>query len=92
MGMGLGLLPEMVVGREIRQRKFCALNWSGPSLDIDIHVIWHKDKWVSPAMTAFLELFKVAYDTVGQNNDICAAPQPKPKSSTSSKSSMQRKK
>jgi DNA-binding transcriptional LysR family regulator len=58
--MGLGLLPEIVVARELRQRQFKALRWAGPSLDIRTHVLWHKDKWVSPAMAAFRELVQGA--------------------------------
>jgi DNA-binding transcriptional LysR family regulator len=57
-GMGLALLPAIVVARELRQNQFKALHWNGPSLDIGTHVLWHKDKWVSPAMAAFLELIK----------------------------------
>jgi DNA-binding transcriptional LysR family regulator len=51
-GMGLALLPAIVVSRELRQHQFKALGWSGPSLDIATHLLWHKDKWVSPAMAA----------------------------------------
>lgn len=58
VGMGLALLPAIVVARELRQNQFKALHWEGPSLDIDTHVLWHKDKWISPAMAAFLELIK----------------------------------
>jgi DNA-binding transcriptional LysR family regulator len=57
-GMGLALLPAIVVARELRQNQFKALHWNGPSLDIGTHVLWHKDKWVSPAMSAFLELIE----------------------------------
>jgi DNA-binding transcriptional LysR family regulator len=57
-GMGLALLPAIVVARELRQNQFKALRWNGPSLDIATWVLWHKDKWVSPAMTAFLELIE----------------------------------
>jgi DNA-binding transcriptional LysR family regulator len=56
--MGMALLPAVVVARELRQNQFKALHWAGPSLDITAHAIWHKDKWVSPAMAAFLELVK----------------------------------
>jgi len=56
LGMGVGLLPAIVVARELRQRHLKALNWAGPSLDIATHIIWHKDKWVSPAMDAFSKL------------------------------------
>lgn len=58
-GMGLALLPAIVVARELRQNHFKALHWNGPTLDIATWVLWHKDKWVSPAMTAFLELIKL---------------------------------
>jgi DNA-binding transcriptional LysR family regulator len=54
--MGIGLLPGIVVERELRRRQFKALRWAGPPLDIDTHILWHKDKWVSPAMAAFRDL------------------------------------
>jgi DNA-binding transcriptional LysR family regulator len=58
VGMGLGLLPAIVVARELRQRQFKALHWAGPSLDISTHILWHKDKWISPAMAAFVQLVR----------------------------------
>jgi DNA-binding transcriptional LysR family regulator len=54
--MGVGLLPGIVVARELRQRQFKVLRWAGPSLDICTHILWHKDKWLSPAMAAFRDL------------------------------------
>jgi len=57
-GMGLGRLPANVVARELRQHQLKALHWAGPSLDIATHILWHKDKWISPAMSAFIELVK----------------------------------
>jgi DNA-binding transcriptional LysR family regulator len=56
--MGLALLPAIVVARELRQHQFNALHWAGPSLDVATHILWHKDKWVSPAMAAFRDLVK----------------------------------
>lgn len=58
IGMGLALLPAIVIARELRRHQFKALHWAGPSLDVEKRVLWHKDKWVSPAMKAFLELIK----------------------------------
>jgi len=58
LGMGLGLLPAIVVARELRQHHLKALNWAGPSLDIAASIIWHKDKWISPAMAAFMKVVK----------------------------------
>jgi DNA-binding transcriptional LysR family regulator len=56
LGMGLGLLPAIVAARELRQHHLKALNWAGPTLDIATRIIWHKDKWISPAMAAFRDL------------------------------------
>lgn len=58
VGMGLGLLPAITVVHELRQHHLKALHWAGPSLDIATHILWHKDKWISPAMAAFTELVK----------------------------------
>jgi len=58
LGMGLGLLPAIVVDRELRQNHLKALRWTGPSLDIVTHILWHRDKWISPAMAAFMEMVK----------------------------------
>ena len=57
-GMGLGLLPAIVVAKELRQHLFKALPWAGPSLDIATHILWHEDKWISPAMAAFQQLMQ----------------------------------
>jgi DNA-binding transcriptional LysR family regulator len=57
-GMGIALLPAITVNRELRQHHFRAMHWAGPSLDIQTHILWHKDKWVSPAMAAFRDLVK----------------------------------
>ena len=59
-GMGVALLPAIAVAREIRQHQFQPLHWAGPSFDIATHILWHKDKWVSPAMAAFRDLVKDA--------------------------------
>jgi DNA-binding transcriptional LysR family regulator len=54
-GMGLGVLPGIVVTRELNAGQLVALKWEGPELDIAIHVLWHKDKWMSPNIAAFLK-------------------------------------
>ena len=33
-----------------------AVGW--PDLDIATHIVWHKDKWLSPGMVAFLDLLQ----------------------------------
>jgi len=61
-GMGIGLMPGIAVAREVRKHHFQPLNWEGPCLDISTHIVWHKDKWVSPAIAAFRDLIKETLD------------------------------
>lgn len=57
-GMGIGFLPEIVIAAELKKKQFALLNWHGPKLTIATHIVWHKDKWVSPTMEAFLGILK----------------------------------
>ena len=57
-GMGIGLLPEIVVAAELKNKQLKSLRWAGPDLDIATHIVWHKDKWLSPGMLAFLEMLR----------------------------------
>jgi DNA-binding transcriptional LysR family regulator len=68
-GMGLALLPAIAVAREIRQHQFKALHWAGSSLDIGTHIVWHKDKWVSPAMAAFRDLVQDTFDEADEDEN-----------------------
>ena len=61
-GMGLGLLPEVVVASELRRGKLKAVRWTGPALDMGTQILWHKDKWISPAMAAFRDLVQQTLD------------------------------
>ena len=55
-GLGLTLLPRVAVKEELAQGKMVTLNWSGPDFGIVSQVLYHKDKWLSPALKAFLNL------------------------------------
>ncbi|MBX3001794.1 MAG: LysR family transcriptional regulator [Caldilineaceae bacterium] len=55
-GMGIAVLPEVAVTREIAAGEIAALNWWGPSLSVAMQLVWHKDKWISPAMHAFARM------------------------------------
>lgn len=58
LGMGLGLLPEIVVAKELAHKQLTGLAWGGPAMDIATHVVWHKDKWISPALGAFISVLE----------------------------------
>jgi DNA-binding transcriptional LysR family regulator len=57
-GMGIGLLPEIVIACELRKKQFTVMNWHGAKMSIATHIVWHKDKWISPSMQAFLDVLK----------------------------------
>lgn len=57
-GMGVAVLPAVAVEAALERGEIAALPWSGPELEVPTRVAWHKDKWVSPALEAFLSLSK----------------------------------
>ncbi|WP_238885361.1 LysR family transcriptional regulator [Clostridium sp. YIM B02551] len=57
-GLGISLLPRVAVEEELAQGRLVKLNWAINDFGIVSQVIYHKDKWVSPALKAFLELSK----------------------------------
>lgn len=65
VGMGLTVLPAIAVRAELEQGKLAALPWSEPDFHVTIRLVIHKDKWLSPALCAFLE---VTRDVLGATN------------------------
>jgi Transcriptional regulator len=55
-GLGITLLPKVAVEDEIAKVRLIPLNWAGPDFGIISQVLYHKDKWLSPALKAFLRL------------------------------------
>ncbi len=55
-GLGLTILPAIAVAAELSQGRLLKLPWMGPDLTVVTHMVWHKDKWLSPALDAFLSL------------------------------------
>ncbi len=58
LGMGVAFLPEIVVAEQLARKRLMALRWVGPEIDIATHVVWHKDKWISPALGAFIAMLQ----------------------------------
>jgi DNA-binding transcriptional LysR family regulator len=57
-GMGIGFLPEIVIACELKKKELTVINWHGARMSIATHIVWHKDKWISPGMQAFLDVLK----------------------------------
>lgn len=54
-GMGIAILPQVA-----------ALAWDAPAFEIVTHMVWHRDKWVSPALNAFLAMTREVFSTYDQ--------------------------
>lgn len=57
-GMGITFLPQTAVEEELQQKRFVKLNWIGPEFLIFTQVFYHKTKWMSTALKAFIELIQ----------------------------------
>lgn len=55
-GLGIAVLPEMTIKKEISSGEISVLPWSGPNFPIATQLAWHKDKWISPALRAFIDI------------------------------------
>lgn len=63
IGMGIGVLPAVATSAEISQRKLVVLPWRGKPISMVTQVIRHKQKWVSPALQALLDVVKEVFTT-----------------------------
>ena len=51
---GGGLFQHLFVRVSLDQ--LASLTWAGKEMGIATHVVWHEDKWISPALGAFVSL------------------------------------
>ena len=54
-GVGVTMIPMMSVVREIEQKKLVVLPWAVERFETAILMIWHRDKWLSPTLQAFMD-------------------------------------
>lgn len=57
-GLGLAILPKIYVEKEISANLLVELPWTGPEVGMYTQVVYHKDKWLTPALLNFLELIR----------------------------------
>ncbi|MBY7141960.1 LysR family transcriptional regulator [Virgibacillus sp. NKC19-3] len=55
-GIGIALLPEIAVKAERERGELVSLPWEMPNFQITTQMLYHKDKWISPAIKAFLDI------------------------------------
>ncbi len=52
--MGIAFLPALTVVRELECGSLVPLNWGDQEFSAVVQMLWHKDKWLSPALQGFL--------------------------------------
>ena len=55
-GVGITILPEVTVTQDIAQERLAALEWEEGKLEVATLMIWYKDRWLSPTLSAFMEM------------------------------------
>lgn len=55
-GLGITLLPRLAVESEITEGLLVELRWDGPAFNMVTQISYHRDKWISPALEAFLQI------------------------------------
>jgi DNA-binding transcriptional LysR family regulator len=57
-GLGISFLPLITVADELRDGKIAALAWDDSTYEIATQMIYHKGKWMSPALREFIALVR----------------------------------
>ncbi len=57
-GLGVTLMPLFAVVEELQTNRLRKVKWQGMDLNLMTQVVYHKDKWISSALAAFLEICK----------------------------------
>ncbi|MNO34279.1 HTH-type transcriptional regulator GltR [compost metagenome] len=61
MGMGIAILPEMAVAAEVNRGELIPLPWDLTAVSFATQMFWHEEKWISPAIDAFLNLTRETF-------------------------------
>ncbi|QQK75586.1 LysR family transcriptional regulator [Salicibibacter cibarius] len=69
-GLGIAVLPEMVVDEDIRQGRMKKLAWKSTSPPVYTQMAWHKDKWMTPPLQAFIELTRETFNKNKTKNGV----------------------
>lgn len=54
--LGITVLPRVTVRHLLEKNELIELEWQGPPFNLKTQLLYHKGKWISPALKAFLEL------------------------------------
>jgi len=60
-GIGITILPEIAAAREIAQGRLAALTWGAGEMEVALLMIWYKERWLSPTLSAFIRMARDVY-------------------------------
>jgi DNA-binding transcriptional LysR family regulator len=52
---GVTVIPEITVRNELDGKELAPVNWTENYIESAVLMIWHRDKWLSPALAAFMD-------------------------------------
>ncbi|SPJ15714.1 Uncharacterized HTH-type transcriptional regulator YwqM [Syntrophobacter sp. SbD2] len=56
--VGIAVLPETAVAAEAARREVIILPWPEGGIEVALLMVWYRDRWISPALSAFMNLTK----------------------------------
>jgi DNA-binding transcriptional LysR family regulator len=65
-GLGMTILPEIAVSREIAQGRLAPLPWREGDMEVALLMICYKERWLSPTLRNFMDMVRDAYLPVEQ--------------------------
>ena len=66
-GIGVAMIPMMAIKKELARKEMTILPWPEEQMETAILMIWHKDKWLSPTLQAFMHAVKEVMKAPGVN-------------------------
>lgn len=55
-GLGISILPQQLVARDIAEGNICTREISGVNLKRLHNIVWHRNKFLSPALKSFIDI------------------------------------
>jgi DNA-binding transcriptional LysR family regulator len=64
-GVGIAVLPEISVAAEAARKEIKILPWPDGGIEVAQLMVWYRDRWISPALNAFMNLAKKMMSRTG---------------------------
>ena len=68
-GIGVSVLPERLLEEALREGKVCRLSLRDVSFKRSFYLIWHRNKYLSPAAQDFMELCRSLHKKNGGEDE-----------------------